>query len=116
MLRHGGWQPVVISPWTVLFMDPWGGQMVELEVALERERSRSEPTGEMLEVVGKGSKIPHDSSTGIPWPWGLPPAPQQKSKRQKGLEQSVPKTGRDNKTGEIVRKNRKWRRRNLQRN
>ncbi len=116
MLREGGWRPVIIHEGLVFFMDPWGGQLVPLDEALERENSRPMPTGEMLEKVGKGSKIPHDSDTGIPWVFGEPPRPKQESKAARGRRLSKPEMMRNVKTNEETPKNRAHRRRNLQRN
>jgi hypothetical protein len=120
MLREGGWRHYIINPESnppvVLFIDPWGGDMVDVDTALERERFRPEPTCEMLEVVGKGSNIPHDD-TGIPWVWGQPPIPKRPSKKVIRQKENPPKAEMmvNSRTGERTPKNRKYRRRHLQR-
>lgn len=91
--------------------------MVSLEVALEREMGRPEPIGEMLEVVGRGSKIPHDPDTGIPWVWGEPPWPKSPSRRELRQKKNPPTAEMmvNVNTGEQTPKNRKYRRKHLQR-
>lgn len=123
MLREGGWRPVIINPGfsdphcppLVLFQPPNGKGLFTKDEAVDMESRKPSPSGEMLEPVKKGSKVPHDLETGIPWIWGVPPEPKPMSKREMGRRQSVCRMGRKPRTGEPIKLNRAWRRRNLQR-
>jgi len=120
MLREGGWRAHIINPGVhdiplVVFLPPNGMGFYTKDQAIASESRKQQPNGEMLDKVGRGSKVPSDPETGIPWAFGTPPPPKAKSKRQLGRERSVCKMGKDPKTGEPVKLNREFRRRNKQR-
>jgi len=117
LLRSGGWRALVINPGDpetglharVVFLNPSTRGFYTKEQAIEIEKSRPKPTGELL----KKDYIPghNDPESNLCWSFGAPPRAKPVSKRQRGLAKSRAKMGRDYRTGEMVVQNRAYRRR-----